>query len=69
MKLPKDFPETESSRMIGRAVERLKKMSRAERIQLMVSAKLLSQEDADKAIASLPEAETAKQRHAVAAGS
>ncbi len=43
------LPRSESSLRIGRAVARLKKMPMADRIQLMVKAKLITQEQADEA--------------------
>ncbi len=44
------MPRSASSLRIGRAVKRLEKMSLAERIQLQVKAKLLTQEQADEAM-------------------
>jgi hypothetical protein len=49
------LPRTESSLRIGKAVARLKKMPMADRIQLMVKAKLITQEQADEAKSRLIE--------------
>ena len=43
------LPRSSSSLRIGRAVARLVKMPLADRIQLMVKAKLITQEQADQA--------------------
>lgn len=48
-KLPKDFPRSESSILIGKAVKRLKKMSLFEKIDLMVHARLMTKEEAEAA--------------------
>jgi hypothetical protein len=50
---PQKMPRSASSLRIRKAVIRLNKMSLAERIQLMVKAKLLTQAEADEAIARL----------------
>lgn len=48
-----NMPRSRSSLMIRKAIHDLKKMPKAERIQLMVNAKLMSQEEADRAIQQL----------------
>jgi hypothetical protein len=53
MSLPRQkMPRSESSLIIGKAVARLIKMPMADRIQLMVKAKLITQEQADDAASS-----------------
>jgi hypothetical protein len=52
-KMPADFPRSESSVRIKKAVKNLRKMTPAQKIQLLVNANLLSQADADQAIAKL----------------
>jgi hypothetical protein len=54
--MPKNkFPRSASSIAIGKAVRNLRKMSVPDRIQLLVKAKLMTQAEADKAIARLQE--------------
>ncbi len=50
------MPRSTSSLRIGQAVKRLEKMSLAERTQLQVKAKLLTQEEADRALSQAVEA-------------
>ncbi len=50
------LPQTRSNLKIKRAVKNLKKMPTADRIQLLVEAKLMSQKDADKAKSKLEKA-------------
>ncbi len=52
---PEKMPRTASSLRIRKAVVRLNQMSMAERIQLMVKANLLTQEQAGQAKARLAE--------------
>ena len=55
-KLPKKSREIPMSLKIKRAVENLKRMSKAERIQLLVAAELMTQEEADQVKRRLAEA-------------
>ena len=54
------LPRTTSSLKIGRAVMRLKAMSMADRIQLLVKAKLMTQEEADRAKRNLAETQASR---------
>ena len=53
MTVPDDFPQTESSVRIGRAVEKMKTLPAERRVELMVKANLLTREEADRVIERL----------------